>query len=739
MKVPARSQAGADALSATAGTESSAAGQTALPSAGPEVPLALRDHPRYRVLGLLGQGGMGAVYSAEHRLMERPVALKLLNRELTSRPELVERFRREVKAAARLLHPHIVQALDAEQAGDTHFLVMELVAGTDLAHLVAERGPLPIGEGCEYIRQAALGLNCAHEQGMVHRDVKPHNLMRTPEGLIKVLDFGLARFVSEQPTDQPSGAQPGRTDRSQLTGVGMFMGTADYMAPEQASDPRKADIRADIYSLSCTLYHLLTGQVPFPGGSVTDKVVKHALAQPIALSQLRPDVPAALEAVVAKMMARSPDRRYQTPAEVAAALAPFAQAGTAEKTPRVPPEKRRSRWLLALAAALLVGLLGLVGVVISRLVTDKGKTAITPPSPDKESRLLDERVNKTVVTPPSPSTESRPPDERVNGKVRPPEEIRELWRDKGHTGRILGAVFSADGQRVLSSDSDGTVRWLDASTGELLRSMNRPSARGVANHPFTRGVAFSPDGKTAITPGDRDDRTMRLWDLETGEELKRFGPYAEDVHGMVFSADGQQVLFGLWMQKTMRLLEIETEKEIQRFDGHTDVVHGIALSPDGKKSLSGSRDKTVRLWDNETGKELKRLEGHKEQVLCAAFSPDGKRAVSGGFDREIRLWDLETGKEIRQMERHVEGTLAPTQRFVDLAFSSDGRRIASADLKTVRLWEAETGKELYVSERIKGPFLSVAFSPDGRFVVSTGYPSSVHVWRLPGPPATDRP
>src|SRR5205823_10771983 len=135
-------------------------------SPGPEVPAGLRDHPRYRLLELLGRGGMGAVHKAEHRLMERPVALKIIDRELMARPEMVERFRREVKAAARLSHPNIVQAFDAEQAGDTHFLVMEFVRGTDLAHLVADRGPLPIVEACGCIRQAALGLQHAHERGL---------------------------------------------------------------------------------------------------------------------------------------------------------------------------------------------------------------------------------------------------------------------------------------------------------------------------------------------------------------------------------------------------------------------------------------------------------------------------------------------------------------------------------------------------------------------------------------------
>src|SRR5262249_9026600 len=154
----------------------------------------------------------------------------------------------------------------------------------------------------------------AHEKGMVHRDLKPHNLMRTPDGTIKVLDFGLARFAVER----------GSAPQGQLTAAGAVMGTADYLAPEQARDSRSADIRADIYSLGCTLYHLLAGRVPFPEGTLVEKILKHATEQPEPLAKLRPDLPAGLEAVVERMMARTPEQRYQTPAEVAAALEPFA-------------------------------------------------------------------------------------------------------------------------------------------------------------------------------------------------------------------------------------------------------------------------------------------------------------------------------------------------------------------------------------------------------------------------------
>ena len=310
------------------------------------VPPALTNHPRYRVGALLGVGGMGAVYKAEHLLMERPVALKVLNRELIDKPATIERFRREVRAAARLTHPNIVAAFDAEQAGEVHFLVMEYVEGVSLARRIAEEGPLPVAQVCDYVRQAALGLEHAHERGMVHRDIKPQNLMLTPSGQVKILDFGLARFVMES---VPAGAMLGEENAAApsnaegqtkpLTQIGIVMGTPDYIAPEQARDSHVADIRADIYSLGCTLYDLLAGHAPFPEGSAVQKVKAHLARTPKPLKDLRPDVPPELIRTIERMMAKDPAERFQTPVEVAAALTPFLAVA--------PTPPRRKKWLAA--------------------------------------------------------------------------------------------------------------------------------------------------------------------------------------------------------------------------------------------------------------------------------------------------------------------------------------------------------------------------------------------------------
>jgi serine/threonine protein kinase len=288
--------------------------------AGQIVPPELTDHPRYQIESCIGHGGMGMVFRARHKVMERQVALKVMRADLTGSSSAFDRFSREVKAAAALSHPNIVAAYDAEQAGRLHFLVMEYVEGSDLAKVVAERGPLPAAVACHYVYQAALGLQHAFEKGMIHRDIKPQNLMlaresppgersRYPFGQVKVLDFGLARLA------QAVGAE---------TASGVLLGTVDFMAPEQANDARSADIRSDIYSLGCTLYYLLAGRPMFPDGTLIQRVMAHVERQAPPITTFRADLPAGLPEVINKALAKDPSRRYQTPAELAAALTRFA-------------------------------------------------------------------------------------------------------------------------------------------------------------------------------------------------------------------------------------------------------------------------------------------------------------------------------------------------------------------------------------------------------------------------------
>ncbi len=283
---------------------------------------------QYRILSPLGRGGMGRVFQALHCTMNRMVALKLVSPQFVQTEVGRKLFAREVRAAARLSHPNIVTAYDANQIGARLYLIMEYVDGPNLEELVRERGPLEVGLACEFIRQAALGLQYAFEMGMVHRDIKPANLLvQRAAGragqfgcAVKILDFGLARFHDARGNDLLG--DDGLQDSN-----GTVLGTPDFISPEQARDWPAVDIRSDLYSLGCTLYYLLTGQVPFPGGTNLEKLVRHGTAEPQPAEELRPAIPPGVRVILRRLLAKDPAKRFQTPAEVAEALAPFAVNG----------------------------------------------------------------------------------------------------------------------------------------------------------------------------------------------------------------------------------------------------------------------------------------------------------------------------------------------------------------------------------------------------------------------------
>jgi serine/threonine-protein kinase len=281
---------------------------------------------QYKILEPLGQGAMGRVFKAEHVGMGRLVALKLLSPDLVQTERARQLFEREVKLAARLQHLNIVTAYDADTIGGRYFLVLEYVDGPDLQSLVQREGPLPVGLACELIRQAAVGLQYAHELGMVHRDIKPSNLLVQrlnpfgPGPLVKILDFGLAHLRDGEALD---GRENTPLDRRTV------IGTPDYISPEQARNWQSVDIRSDLYSLGCTFYYLLTGQPPYPGGTALQKLVRHCTERPTPLTHLRPDLPPAIAEIIDNLMAKNPLERYQIPLDAAVALLPHADASTA--------------------------------------------------------------------------------------------------------------------------------------------------------------------------------------------------------------------------------------------------------------------------------------------------------------------------------------------------------------------------------------------------------------------------
>jgi WD40 repeat protein/serine/threonine protein kinase len=672
----------------------------------------------YLLLERLGEGGTGQVFKARHQRMDRMVALKVIRKELLSDSEVIGRFYREIQAISQLTHPHIVHAYDAGPVGATHFLAMEFVEGTDLGKCVKQSGPLPVAVACDYIRQAAIGLQYAHERGLVHRDIKPSNLLLskpdpqgTGLGLVKILDMGLARLRPPVDEKATTALADGRTG-STLTPVGavMMMGTPDYLAPEQALDFHGADIRADIYSLGCTFFYLLTGEPPFPGGTVPQKLLQHQQTAPPALAKFRSDPPAGLPAVLNKMLAKRPDQRFQRPLEVITALEKILENLGATLPDSSRPgfiwplfsrgTSRPRRLYLGIGGALLALLILILGMKLfkgtaplpSARTTGDERFAWQPPELVETRGEFRQRHWGTVtclaVSPTEQWVASGGGDQII--RLWDPQTMREQHVLRGHTGEILSLAFSPDGKRLASGARDLSVRLWDLSA-----KLPGPTwITGDVGRAFA--VAFAPNGRLLATAGD--DKTVRLWDI-SGKEPKAF----------------------------------------QTLPGHTDTVCSLAFAPNSKWLVSAGADKAIRIWEL-TDKGFKAgpvLTKHTGRVLSVAYAPNGLMLASAGDDRTVRLWDLQAAepREVYLMADQFDEliTSESASRGRLLAFAPGGRTLAVAGKdRTVRTWQwnGTQATEQHVLTGHNAWVSSVMYFPDSKKLISGGYDGTVRLWDL---------
>jgi serine/threonine-protein kinase len=679
----------------------------------------------YRVLEPIGMGGMGQVYKALQQRLNRVVALKVIRQDRLSRdPEAVRRFHREARAAAQLSHPNVVIVYDADEDKNRHYIAMEYVEGTDLARLVKEHGPLPVPTACDFIRQAALGLQHAFECGMVHRDIKPSNLLVTapkgrgisglhprpplsellarraakapvekaepaaksppwlaPGAVVKIMDMGLARVV--EPTAGSA------SSASSLTQLGTVVGTPDFIAPEQARDARAADIRSDLYSLGCTLYYLLSGQPPFPEGSVMEKLLMHQLDHPQPLEELRPEIPSEVLSIVRRLMEKRPDDRYQTPLELADALA------------ALPPP-------------------GAVAPVLPRQLVSAGK-----PRPGSTAIVQVRPLAQETAVPPAEPTAVPGRDSSEQSIAAGTDVAMRIAKLGGHRGWVTAVTFTTDRNTLASGGVEGTVRLWSFTKDRGEQVLTQPHLREV------HSLAFGPDGRTLAAGSGALDGLIWLWDLsaEKARDRGNLQGHKAPVDALAFAPDGRMLASGGY-DRTVRIWEVQGGQARERatLKGHTDSVRALAYAPDGKVVASGGQDATVRLWDvgRTWCRERATLSGHVGPVHGVAWAPDGKLLASGGLDQTVRVWNVNgsSSRELMVLKGHPGAVQS-------VLFPPDGKTIISvSDGVRVILWDLASGNKLREWALPKTMMCSVAFTFDGRYLATGNSDGTAFVYRL---------
>jgi len=721
----------------------------------------------YLILDKLGQGGMGVVFKARHRESGRLGALKILPPSIARDRTAVIRFKREIEAAGRLKHPNLVAALDAAEDRGVHFLVMDYIAGCDLDRLVRGRGPMSPFEAIDSVIQAARGLEAAHAAGIVHRDIKPGNLMLYSAGSIRVLDLGLARFVEA--------ANPfARDSNTRLTDSGICMGTVDYMAPEQAEDSRQADHRADIYSLGCTLFYLLTGRDPFDGPTALKRLMAHQQQPAPKLRAARPDAPIRLESVFQKMMAKEPADRPASMGELIALLEPCRFAAR-EAAAAVTTSGNR-------AATVPTQLLATGETGLMRAGAPQTERAMMISSPhnqtggqrtEEELRLEDLAIDVRTDDPPLDL-----PVTVASRTFAAPNFLRPRFLHSIHTSQrfeVIAAAFLAivlfgalvirvtwfsasakpraalasasdidDGTEVAASTKGGTDHQLIAD--ESLRK--EPLSAATARAPSTTSTTLDrPETKLKLSgtgPASSDTKLASALPkplrsntkpktaaampvspavpfVEVGRMISHVHPWVE---GICALPDGRTLLSGGY-DNAVRLWDTPSGRMV-RCLWHPDAVRPIAALPDGQRVVTGCNDGWVRLWDLRTGQEVRRLVQHSGFVTGCVISPNGRQAISGGRDGVLQVSDVEKGGEIRRFAAQI----SPVE---SVALSADGRRVLTgASDGVVRLGKMDSGdalEQLFGHDRDLG-ILAAAFSPDGRRAVTGSNDGSLIVWDL---------
>jgi len=700
----------------------------------------------YRLLQCLGEGGAGRVFKARHRRMNRTVAVKVIHKELLGDAEVVGRFYREIQIVSQLNHPNIVHALDGGPVGGVHLLVMEYAEGIDLDHLVKKSGPLAVPKACDIMRQAALGLQHIHERGLVHRDIKPSNLilckLRPRDsglGTIKILDLGLGRLHEGVHGKTKTRLPDGNSLTTLTLSSSVTMGTVDYMAPEQALDFHAADIRADIYSLGCVLYFLLTGKPPFEG-TMAVKLMRHQQAEPPDLTQIRPQAPTALVEVVRRMLAKRPDARYQTPGEVAAAMdallgpsaPPPASNSQTTAVPRRTGSKSRAKLLTLAGAGVVATALGLLTMLptepvepVAAVGSQPRRSPATPPAAvATQTRLsLATLPQSPPQTPPEqPSPLDRWDPRTIPASSMPANAPKQLVAIFGEDcPALLSVAFGSDGKVVAAGGNGGLHVW-DAGTGKATAAPPTAAA-GSSVH----ALAIAPQGTSFAAAGS--DRRVRICDWQSNGLQGTIDRWDRTSRSRLqYSPDGN-TLAALDDKGAVKVWDV-TLKQLR----HTVAVPGEAAScaafaPDGR-TLAVGCSSGVKFVDVASGT----LQGSLDlpaAVHAAAYSPDGRHLAVNGIGTAgteaftfIKAYSLASKELIQDMDTGAGPKFPPRV----LQFSRDGTKLVCLmDLGKVLWWEWPGGKLL---GNWRGGAADIALAPDSRHLATAHSNGRVCLIRL---------